>query len=750
MITHHDGVFHIETSQYSYMLGINAYGQPEHLHWGIPVSTADAESFRCHPGLGWGCSTLLADGDSGSCADDKALEWGDAGRGDYRESAVNLAGAPTDFRYREFVIHDGIVKMNCSLPQPHGQCQTFELILEQPGAELHLYYTAFETVLTRRAVLKNTGSTPMHLQKLMSYCVDLPGQYEMMSFHGGWISEMRPEKCKVGMVKTVNESLTGFSSNRSHPGFILCQEGAEEDHGKVYGFNLIYSGNHYACAQMSMQGLIRITGGINPANFEAELAPGEEFETPEAAMCFSDRGFGGISEAFHRFVTENIVPPYWAERSRPVLFNSWEGCMFDFDHKRLLSLGRKASKLGCELFVLDDGWFGARSSDKAGLGDYHVNPKKLPHGLEGLGKDMYKLGLELGLWLEPESVNEDSELYRAHPDWILRDELPPLKGRNQYHLDLTKPEVRDYIAENVGRILDTKAVRYVKWDMNRHSTALGLKAHNYILGLYEVLDRIFTPRPDILLESCASGGNRFDLGMLCFGPQIWCSDNTDPIERLTMQGSYSYFYPQSTFGAHVSASPHAQTLRTTPLNTRGNVSFFGCLGYELDLAHLTAVEEKEIRAQIALYKQYREVFQHGKMRRGKDTWQVSLGGTTLCAKFHGLVHAAPGYETLTVKGLKRNARYRYQSVRNNLRIGQFGDLVKHAAPVAVNPNGALMHIADHRFTMPSGQEEGTVSGSALESGIMLLPRFRGTGYDQNQYTEMDFSSNLYIIEEIRP
>lgn len=750
MITHHEGVFHIETSHYSYMLRINAYGQVEHLHWGRPVSTADAESFVCRPGLGWGCATLLADGDSESCADDKQLEWSDAGRGDYRESPVELTNTSTDFRYQDFIISDGSVKMGCALPQPHGKCQTLELILGQNGAELHLYYTAFETVLTRRAKLVNTGASPIKMQKLMSFCVDLPGEFEMMSFHGGWIAEMRPENVKVGMAKAVNESLSGFSSNRSHPGTVLYEEGAGEEHGNVYGFNLIYSGNHYTSAQKSLQNLTRIMGGVNPANFEAVIAPGESFEVPEAAMCYSGEGFGGMSRAFHEFVTEHIVPEYWAGRPRPVLFNSWEGCMFDFDHRRLLALGRKASKLGCELFVLDDGWFGSRNNDKAGLGDYHVNPKKLPHGIEGLGKDMYKLGLELGLWMEPESVNEDSDLYRAHPDWILRDDFAPVKGRNQYHLDLTKPEVRDYIVENVGRILDTKAVRYVKWDMNRHSIALGQKAHKYILGLYEVLDRIFAPRPDILLESCASGGNRFDLGMLCWSPQIWCSDDTDPIERLTIQESYSYFYPQSTFGTHVSASPHAQTLRATPLSTRGNVSFFGCLGYELDLAHLTAVEEKEIKAQIALYKKYREVLQFGQFRRTKGTWQASRDGVTLCAKWHGVVHAAPGYETLRVSGLNPRQRYRYTSVKNELRIGQFGDLVKHAAPVAVNPNGALMHAADHHFTMPSGQEAGSASGAALMSGITLLPRFRGTGYDQKQYTEMDFSSNLYIIEEIRP
>ena len=321
-------------------------------------------------------------------------------------------------------------------------------------------------------------------------------------------------------------------------------------------------------------------------------------------------------------------------------------------------------------------------------------------------------------------------------------------GRNQLLLDLTKPEVRDYIVENVSRILDSTGISYVKWDMNRHSVALGAKAHDFVLGLYDVLRRIFAPRPDILLEGCSSGGNRFDLGMLCFSPQIWASDDTDPIERLTIQNGISYLYPQSAVGAHVSAAPHAQTLRNTPLNTRGNVAFFGCLGYELDLRTLLPVEIKEIQGQIAFYKRYREVFQFGTFRRTELGWQVSDGKVTLAGVFHRLVNAAPGYERLRVKGLKQETDYRVTSLAQAIRVGQFGNLLKHVAPVNVNPNGALLRIADRHITLPGKPETLTASSAALAAGIMLSPLFRGTGYAPEQRTQGDFGSDVYLIEEI--
>ena len=747
MILCKDNVFLLKNDTLSYLFRVGKYGELQHLHFGAPVDIDDAEAFSCRPGLGWGSSVLLCDEDSASCLDDYALEWSGSGRGDYRESPLEI-GVSTDLRYVNYRILNGIAPMTSALPQARGECQTLEITMEQTGLRAKLYYTLFETALTRRVVLENTGDAPVHLHKCMSFSMDIAGHYHLTSFHGGWSAEMRKNTAPVGGAKVVVESLTGASSNRHNPGFMLHEADATETAGRVYGFNLIYSGNHYASAQLSMHGLTRVMQGVNPSNFCRHLAAGEVFETPEAVMTVSDAGFGGMSLLMHRFVNKHIVPVYWRNRPRPVLYNSWEGCMFHFNQHRLLDLADRAKDLGCELFVLDDGWFGKRDDDKSGLGDYNVNTKKLPAGMAGLAKAICKKGLQFGLWFEPESVSPDSELYRAHPDWALTDAHPDVLGRHQLLLDLTKPEVRDYIVKSVSGILDSAAISYVKWDMNRHSIALGEKSYDFILGLYDVLRRIFEPRPEVLLESCSSGGNRFDLGMICFSPQVWCSDDTDPIERLTIQGNLSYLYPQSTFGAHVSAAPHAQTLRTTPLTTRGNVAFFGLLGYELDLKHLLSVEVKEIKAQIAFYKKYQEVFQYGTWRRTKQGWQVSLGKVTIAGVFHGLVHAAPAYETLKVAGLKADQRYSVLSREQSMRLGQFGALIKHVSPVEVDPNGLILRAADRRVELPDGQEELTATGAALMSGIMLKPLFRGTGYDKNQRTYGDFGSNVYVIEEM--
>lgn len=746
MIEHRDGIFHLKNECFSLLLRINGFGLPEQLHFGFPLDTEDAQALILYPGLGWGSSLLLSDQDTESCPDVMALAWSGSGRGDFRESPLET-GCATALRYTGFEILEGIAPLS-GMPQARGQAQTLILTLEQKDLRVRLYFTLFETAMTRRVSLENLGTEPIRLGKVMSWMMDLPGHYEMTTFDGGWIAEMRKHTVSVTRSRVVNESTTGGSSNRHNPGFLLAQPGANEEWGCVYGFNLVYSGNHYGSAQCSLQGLTRVMQGISPGNLAVELAPGGSFDTPEGVLCWSGEGFGGLSRRMHRFVNEHIVPEYWQYRNRPVLYNDWEGCFFKFNQAKLLNLARQAKKLGCELFVLDDGWFGDRNDDTAGLGDYRVNMKKLPDGLTGLARRIRDLGMSFGLWFEPESVNENSDLYRAHPDWVLRDGFGPIPGRHQLLLDLTMPQVRDYIVENVGRIIDETGLTYVKWDMNRHSVALGERAHRYILGLYEVLDRIFTPRPQVLLESCSSGGNRFDLGMLCYGPQIWCSDNTDPVERLTIQGNLSYLYPQSTFGAHVSASPHAQTLRATPLYTRGNVSFFGCLGYELDLSHLLPVEETEIQAQTAIYKQYQKLFQFGQFRRSEQGWQVSDGKTTLAGVFSQQRMAGPEYDFLRVSGLDAGKRYRFRSRPQTLRIGQFGDLVKHVAPVNLQPNGLILRNADRYFTMPDGIHEGTASGSALGAGIPMLCAFRGTGYDTRQRSQLDFGSSLYIIEEV--
>ena len=746
MILHENGIFLLKNENFSYLFRVGKYGQLQHLHFGAPVEIADADAFGVIPGPGWGSNIVLDDSDPNSCLDYIPLEWSGSGRGDYREPPLEL-GESTNLCYVNHRILEGPAPFSCTLPQAKGSCETLEVVLEQPGLRLTLYYSLFETALTRRAVLENTGEGDVTVQKCMSFSLDLPGQYNMTTFHGGWSAEMRRMDNAVGGAKITNESRTGASSNQHNPGFFLWEKGTTENSGIAYGFNLIYSGNHYAAAQLSQTGLTRVMQGINPSNFRKILAPGEIFETPEAVMCWSDGGFNGMSAAMHRFVNDHIVPQYWQNWPRPVLYNSWEGCMFDFNQRRLLDLADRAKNLGCELFVLDDGWFGVRNHDRCSLGDYNVNPKKLPEGMAGLAKKINDKGLQFGLWFEPESVSPDSDLYRAHPDWALTDGFPNVLGRHQLLLDLTKSEVRDYIVSSVSGILDSANISYVKWDMNRHSIALGAKAHEFILGLYDILNRIFVPRPQILLESCSSGGNRFDLGMICYSPQVWCSDDTDPIERLTIQGSLSYLYPQSTFGAHVSAAPHAQTLRHTPLATRGNVSFFGCLGYELDLKHLVAVEVKEVQKQTEFYKQYREVFQYGTFTRHDLGWQVTDGEITIAGVFHELVHAAPGYERLRILGLEKEKTYRIRSMEQKIRVGQFGNLLKHVVPVNVNPRGILVNTADAHYALPDGGEDRTASGAALASGILLKPMFRGTGYTTDQRNQGDFGSNVYIVEQ---
>ena len=757
MILYQDGIFHLNTPCWSCLLRISPQGLPELIHYGAPVTANDVQALSCKPGLGWGTSLLLDEKDITSSPEYLPLAWSGSGHGDFRESPCELEcnGVPlvTHFRYSSHRIHTGTVPMQ-GLPQAQDGAETLEIVLEQPEDELvlHLYWTVFPDALTRRTVLENKGSRTVCIRKLMSSSADLPGRFEMTTLNGGWIAETHKHTAPVGPTRLVNESITGFSSNRHNPGFLLADPQATETCGQVYGFNLVYSGSHYAGVQRSLQGLTRVLQGISPSNFAKELAPDTSFETPEAVLAWSDEGYDGLSRRMHGFINRHIVPKAWQFKERPVLYNSWEGCMFDFNQHRLLKLAKQAKGLGCELFVLDDGWFGARNDDTAGLGDYRVNTKKLPQGLAGLAKKIKAMGMDFGLWFEPESVNPDSDLYRAHPDWALTDRLPPVLGRHQFLLDLTRSEVRDYIVENVGHILDSAEISYVKWDMNRHSTALGIKAHDYILGLYDVLRRIFGPRPHILLESCASGGNRFDLGMMTFSPQIWCSDNTDPVERLDIQEGLSYLYPQSVMGAHVSASPHAQTLRTTPLYTRANVSFFGILGYELDLEHLLPVEKKDIAAQIAYYKDHRSAFQFGTFHRldveNGTAWQVSKNGMHLVGLFHRLIHAAPGYERLYARHLNPDSTYQVISRPQTLRVGPFGSLLSHVSPVSINPNGMVLRTADRHYTMTDGAQKINSSGAALMSGWMLPPHFTGTGYDQNGRMQSDFGSNLFEIREV--
>ena len=750
--------FYIGNGKISCILMI-AYGKTQLLHLGAPLRVEDCSALCCDTLMGWGTEVLYREGDSRSCLDNLPLAWSGSGTGDYRESPVELLYGGSDI-CPDFVFSRvapaAPVESASALPHAEGAQDTLTLVFSSAnrllaGLELELRFSLFETALVRQSVLVNRSDKPLKVTKLMSACADIPGRFSVTTFDGGWNREAHRHTVPVSRSRIVNASSSGFSSSRHNPGFLLSRPGATDDSGEVFGFNLIWSGNHYSSVQRSATGFTRVLQGISPEGLCLDLLPGGRMETPEAVAAWSGRGLNGLMENMHRFVNGSVIPKAWRYRERPVIYNNWEGTMFDFTEGKLLSLAEKAAKIGCELFVLDDGWFGARDNDAAGLGDYSVNRRKLPDGLEGLSAKIHALGLRFGLWFEPEAVNPDSECFRRHPDWALSSPgADPRYSRNELLLDLTKPEVRDYIVESVSAILDRADIQYVKWDMNRNSPVSGNKAYEYILGLYDVLRRIFGPRPQILLESCASGGNRFDLGMLCFSPQAWASDDTDPVERLDIQGGLYCLYPQSAVGAHISAAPHAQTYRATPMSTRANVSFFGAFGVEFDLDAMKPVDEAELAETIAWYKQHRKTFQFGTFSRnsaeeGAECWQAAGGEETVCGLFHRLVHAGPENEWLRIDGLDPDGIFRVEARPQVLRTEEFGSHLKDIAPAAPDAEGAAVSPADRPGCARDGGFSAECSGAALRSGIPLPKRYSGTGYDPSLRVQGDFSSGVFCV-----
>lgn len=771
MIKVTDDVFRLDTELTTYLFRKTKFGHLEHVYYGNRLGECDtADSLSQKRSIQVGSSVLYSKEDEVYSLDSMCLEWSDNGRGDYRQSPTEFVmpdgSFVTDFIYDSHKVLQGSVPMD-TLPSAYGGDQTLMITLKDQCFPVYidLYYSVFEQtdVITRRAVIRSESESRINIRRIMSMTLDLPDEsFRMHTLDGGWIKEANLHIRPVEYGITVNSSTTGASSNRHNPAFLLSEADANENYGDVYAFNLVYSGNHYGLAEKSGRDYVRVSMGINPHCFEWTLLQGEKFEAPECVMSFSSRGLNGVSHQLHDFVNEHIVRGEYKKKDRPILLNNWEAHFFKFNEGKLLKLAKEAKELGVELFVLDDGWFGKRNHDKAGLGDYSVNEKKLPHGMKAFADKIRGIGMEFGLWFEPEMVNEDSELYRTHPEYAVK--LPgrqAVYGRNQLVLDLCRKEVRDYIVDQVTRILDDAKISYVKWDMNRHiaeafSPVLqnqGEFYHRYILGLYEILTRIFTPRPHILLESCSSGGNRFDLGMLCFSPQIWCSDDTDPIERLRIQTGLSYFYPLSVMGAHVSQSPHQQTLRETPLATRFHVACFGCLGYELDLKYLTPEERKDVADQIAFYKMYRRIFQFGRFYRMKSykenkvQWEVVSedGKTALTGFFQTLTKAAESSDRLRVTGLKQGT-YTIRTRPQRLYIERFGGLTKHILPVELNPDGVILRIANRHYSLKDCVETYSCSAEALESGIPLKEQFIGTGYHEGVRMLGDFGSNLYITE----
>lgn len=773
MISYTDGTFRLDTQNTSYLFRVTAFGHLESIHYGELLHDQNLEAVLLKHTAMVGSTVAYDVSDPLYSLDTLSLEWSGIGKGDYRHAPAEIrmpdGSFVTDFKYKGHRITDGCITMT-TLPSSYGEpadCRTLEITMTDIQGELTLlmYYTVFPgtDVITRRVVLENNNEKPLVIRSLMSMMIDIPNRnYSLVTFHGGWIKEAHRQDRTLQYGLFVNESTTGASSNRHNPGFLLAEQGASESNGRVYGFNLVYSGNHYEGIELSNQDLVRVMTGINPHCFEWPLGKGERFESPEAIMTFSDQGYNGMSGHFHDFINEHIVRGDWKGKERPVLLNNWEAHFFSFNQSKLMRLAKRAKRLGVELFVLDDGWFGKRNSDNAGLGDYTVNRKKLSCGLPKFAQKINRLGMQFGLWFEPEMVSPDSDLFRAHPEYAVR--VPgrePSQGRNQLVLDLCNPKVRDYIVESVRGILTQADISYVKWDMNRHMSDMyspclsnqGEFFHRYMIGLYDILNRIFKDQPQILLESCSSGGNRFDLGMLCYSPQIWSSDDTDPVERLAIQKGLSYLYPLSAIGAHVSSAPHQQTLRPTALSTRFNVASFGCLGYELDLKYLSHMEKREIREQICFYKDHRKTMQFGRFYRldaqkvNKLHWQTVAkdGQESVAGFFQTQSTAGEGFDYLPLTGLEVNSKYTVRTRPQPLYVKRFGGLINHILPFHIHPDGFLVNLLNKFYTLTDCVEEYECYGDLLLSGIKLNNQFIGSYYNARTRLLGDFGSSLYII-----
>lgn len=564
----------------------------------------------------------------------------------------------------------------------------FTLVDELLQLEVILSYTLFEekAAITRSVNIKNNGSEKVHLEQVMSLSLDLPDcQYEMLQLSGSWARERSLKFRKlVPGIQSV-ESTRGSSSHYHNPFIALKRPECTEQTGEAIGFSLVYSGNFLAQVEVDTYEVSRVTIGINPFNFDWLLESGETFQSPEAVMVYSDEGLNGMSQTYHHLYRERLAKGQWRDKERPVLINNWEATGMDFTEELLLKFAETAAADGVELFVLDDGWFGGRRHERAGLGDWVVNTELLPNGITGLAEKINQLGLMFGLWFEPEMVNEDSELYRKHPDWIIKvPDRAVSHGRHQYVLDYSRQEVVETIYQMVSKILREANVEYVKWDMNRciteaYSAKLpperqGEIFHRYILGVYGLYERLTNEFPHILFEFCASGGGRFDPGMLYYSPQGWTSDNTDAVERMKIQYGTSMVYPLSSMGAHVSAVPNEQSYRVAPLETRGNVAMFGTFGYELDLNQLSEQERMIVREQIQFAKKYRKLIHEGTFYRllspfegnycawmvvSKDTETVIVGNYKILNEVNG------PFRRLYLKGLVSNKEYQRTDTGQN-------------------------------------------------------------------------------------
>ena len=685
-------VFTLQTKRTTYQMKAGDYGILLHLYYGARVEDCTMDYLLHRKDVGFSGNPYEAGEDRTFSLDTLPQEFPSYGVGDYRNNCVGVCQADgtraADFRYVSWEIREGAHKIP-GLPCLFDEDETAEtlvIFLEDAASslKLELYYVVFadRDVIARSARITNGGKEAVRLEKMMSACLELPnGSWEAIHFHGRHAMERRLERLPLMHGTMEVGSRRGTSSHQHNPGVILCSPDATEEHGGCYGLSLIYSGNFSMEIEMDQMDSVRAVCGINPEFFEYRLEPGEAFDTPQLMMTYSGSGLGRMSANFHSIIRHNLCRGKYKFARRPVLINNWEATYFNFNEEKILSIARQASELGIEMLVLDDGWFGSRDSDNAGLGDWFVNTDKLKGGLTDLVTGINGLGMKFGIWIEPEMVNEDSRLYREHPDWALT--IPgrkPCRSRNQLVLDMSRSEVRDYVFDSIAAVLKSANVEYVKWDMNRsicdvYSAVLpkerqGEVYHRYVLGIYDLMERFTSSFPNILFEGCSGGGGRFDPAILYYSPQIWCSDDTDGIERLEIQYGTSFFYPISAVGSHVSAIPNHQTGRRTPLATRGVVAMAGSFGYEMDLNLLTEDEKEAVKAQVEDYKKYYDLIHNGDYYRlaspqgdsGFTAWQFVSGDKTRTLLNLVITHVRANAPDLWFKlrGLDPEKRYRLE------------------------------------------------------------------------------------------
>ena len=736
--------FHLYNNEISYIFTILKNGQLGQLYFGNKIK--DKESFSHMLQLR---SRVLApcvyEGDLDFSLEVIKQEYPAYGTGDYRDPAYQLrledGSRITDFKYSSHDIYEG-KEVLIGLPATYGDASevtTLSITMRDSmiDCDMIISYHLFENypVVTREVRFINNGSEKLVIERAMSASFDLyDSDYEMLQLDGAWSRERHVNTRKLQSGIQNISSSRGASGASHNPFLALKRKNTTESAGEVYGFSLIYSGNFLAQAEVDDYDVTRVLLGINPFEFEWTLENKEEFQTPEAVMVFSNQGLNHMSQTFHDLYRSNLTRGEWKDKARPILINNWEATYFDFTEESILKIAEKSKKLGMELFVLDDGWFGERHNDQTSLGDWYVNLDKLPNGIEGLSKKITDLGLKFGLWFEPEMVNEISELYRTHEDWVIG--VPNRKrsyGRNQYVLDYSNKDVVDYIYKLMADILDSSDISYVKWDMNRNITEAftpGLPSHRqkeffhrYILGVYDLYERLTSKFPHILFESCASGGARFDPGMLYYAPQAWTSDDTDAVERLKIQYGTSMVYPISSMGTHVSAIPNHQVSRETSLKMRADVAYFGTFGYELDVTKMTKEEELEVAMQIEFFKEYREIIQFGDFYRlengedGRYSWMVTSKDkkTAIVASYKILAIPNPSLKKIRLMGLDSETDYYCKKREQNF----FGDELMNFGLLCETEFTGLIQGESFTGTHNSGTDKGDFTSHiyTLEAGV---------------------------------